>query len=311
MSGTLKKKPLVLFIVGPTAGGKTAVAVELAKRLNAEIISADSMQVYRGLDILSAKPSAKERRAIKHHLIDILDPEQEYSAAMFCEKAGRLIREIIGRQKTALISGGTGMYVRSLVHGIFADKGRNEKLRQQLYTQAEEKGNEFVYKQLEAEDPQAAESIHPNNLKRVVRALEACRVNRKRFSELKQEVRPLTDDYTIRMFGLDRPRRELYSRIEQRVDEMFRQGVVAEVARIEKYKLSATIKQAIGIKPISDSISGKMTEEEAAEIIKRDTRRFAKRQLTWFRNQEKDIVWVDVSAEEPAGDVAARIMTFL
>ena len=291
-------KPRVVFLVGPTACGKTATAVELAKKINAEIISADSMQVYRGLNILSAKPDKSQRRKVRQHLIDILEPEQEYSAAIFCEKAAGLIKEISAKGKVPLIVGGTGLYVRSLAHGIFADKGKDEAFRERLFKEAEEKGNEFVYKKLVRVDPKAAEKVHPNNLKRV---------NKGRFSDLKLKVKPLSADYDVAMFGLSRPRAELYARIEERVDEMFRQGVVEEIRKLNRYKLSVTINQAIGIKQINACISKDITEKEAVELIKKDTRRFAKRQLTWFRNQEKELVWIDVLPEDDASSVAEKI----
>ena len=306
----MRKKPLVLFLVGPTAGGKSDTAVELAKIINAEIISADSMQVYKKTDILTAKPLLKDRKRIKHYLIDELEPHQEYSAAIFCKKANELIKRIHAKNKIPLVVGGTGLYVRSLINGLFEDKGKDYDLRKKLYAVAQEKGNEFLYNRLKKLDPEAAEKIHFNNLKRVVRALEAIEVNKEKFSSLKMKIKPLSERYDIKMFALKWDREELYARIEARVDEMFKKGIVDEVKNLNVLNMSSTLMQAIGIKQINEYLSGKISLEQAIELLKRDTRRYAKRQITWF-GREENIRWIPSDNDSSAVSLAEKICTFL
>ncbi|MDD5746669.1 MAG: tRNA (adenosine(37)-N6)-dimethylallyltransferase MiaA [Candidatus Omnitrophica bacterium] len=300
------KKPLVLLLVGPTASGKSAVAVELARCCNAEIISADSMQVYRGLDILSAKPDRSQRGQVPHHCIDILDPSEHYSAARFREQALACIRDIRDRGKIPLVAGGTGLYVRALIQGLFEDTGPDVELRRELQQAAEEKGSTWLYAQLQEKDPAAAEKIHPHNLRRVIRALEAGSQNRESFSNLKTRTERLDQWYDVRIFGIRWERGVLYRRIEQRVDAMFAEGAVEEVRALLSSPLSKTCRQALGIKQIAAYVTGECSLEAAKEILKRDTRRFAKRQLTWFR-REKDIVWIDAGPEFSAKTIAAQI----
>ncbi|MBU0633950.1 MAG: tRNA (adenosine(37)-N6)-dimethylallyltransferase MiaA [Candidatus Omnitrophica bacterium] len=299
---------LVVFIVGPTASGKSQVALELAKKINAEIISADSMQVYKGMDILSGKLSPARRKGVKHHLIDILKPSEDYNAAMFVERACSLIKDIYKRSKIPLVAGGTGMYVRALLGGMFGQEITDPLLRVELYKRAELEGAVQMYEQLKKLDPQATLEIHPNNLRRVVRALEVNMRQEKRFSELKAGAKGIEREYRIKMFGINWPREKLYQRIEQRVDEMFKAGIVCEVKGLKKIKLSRTAAQALGIKQISAYLNGQCSEEEAKTTLKRDTRRFAKRQMTWFRNQEKDIFWLDVKDEKTTPKHLAQII---
>ncbi|MFH2138738.1 MAG: tRNA (adenosine(37)-N6)-dimethylallyltransferase MiaA [Candidatus Omnitrophota bacterium] len=290
------KQP-VIFIVGPTASGKSEVAVELAKKINGEIISADSMQVYRGMDILSAKPSEKLLKKVPHHLIDILNPEEEYSAAIFCAHAQRLIKEISERKKIPIIAGGTGLYVKSLTRGLFADGGKDPLLRKELRKTVGKKGSVFLHERLKEVDPQAAERIHPNDSLRIIRALEAYEINKESISSLQTKTEGIGDWCDYKLFGLEWDRWELYSRIEQRVDEMFEAGIVEEVKKLRALSLSRTAAQGLGIKQIGAYLNNECSQEEAKDILKRDSRRYAKRQLTWFRQQEPSICWIAMNEE--------------
>ncbi len=307
----MKKKPLVLFLVGPTASGKSEVAIELAALVKAEIISADSMQVYRGMDILSAKPTKEQRKKIPHYLIDILELSEEYSVAIFRNHTLKLIKEIHNRKKTPLIVGGTGLYIRMLIKGLFIDKGKNDQLRERLYKEADRKGTECLYERLRKIDKSTAAKIHPKDLRRIVRAIEAYEVNRSPLSALKKKVVGLDKNYQLKMFGIRRPRDELYERIEKRVEKMFEAGIVTEVKKLEKLSSSLTARQALGLKQIKSYLHGNSTLEEAKETLKRDTRRFAKRQLTWFR-RDKNIVWIDVKhKKKTASEISRKILAYL
>ncbi len=305
-----KEKPLVLFLVGPTASGKTDISFELAKKIDAEIISADSMQVYRGMDVLSAKPALEQRKAVAHYLIDILDPAEQYSAAVFREKALKAIQDITGRGKIPLVVGGTGLYVKALTRGLFSDKGRDEQLRKALEKEAKHKGKEHLYERLKQVDPEAAGKIHPNDLRRLVRALEAYEVNNMTITQLQGNIEGLDKKYDFKIFAIERDRKELYERIELRVDKMFEEGLVDEVRRLIDLPLSHTAKQAIGIKQVSAYLQKECTLDKAKELIKRDSRRFAKRQLTWFR-AEKDVAWVNAGPKDTAYEIALKILSLL
>ncbi len=302
----MKEKPLAVFIAGPTASGKSSVAEKLALQINAEIISADSMQVYRGMDILSAKPTPEQRKAVPHYLVDILGPTEQYSAAIFREKALKAMQDITGRGKIPLIVGGTGLYVKALTRGLFSDKGKDEQLRKELEKEAKHKGKEHLYERLKQVDPEAAQKIHPNDLRRLVRSLEAYEVNNMTITQLKGNNEGLDKKYDFKMFAINRDRRELYKRIELRVDKMFEDGLVDEVKNLLKLPLSHTAQQAIGIKQISAYLKKEYTLDKAKELIKRDTRRFAKRQLTWFR-QEKDINWINAEEGSSGEEICATI----
>ncbi len=304
------KKPLVIFLVGPTACGKTSVAIELAKRINAEIISADSMQVYRKMDILSAKPTKLEQQEVVHHLIDILKPNEEYSAAIFREKALKCIEEIISREKIPLVVGGTGLYVKALTKGLFSDSGKDQQLRKELTLEAKHHGNEYLFEKLKRVDPKAAKKIHPNDMRRLIRAIEVYELNKRTISECQTEIEGLDEKYEYKIFGIERDRRELYQRVEQRVDLMFEAGFLDEVKGLVAIELSHTAKQALGIKQISEYLADKCTLDEVKELVKRDTRRFAKRQLTWFR-AAKDIIWTPAAVETTSSEIAQNITSLL
>ncbi|MCW3490715.1 tRNA (adenosine(37)-N6)-dimethylallyltransferase MiaA [Dethiobacter alkaliphilus] len=287
----------LLVIVGPTAVGKTAVAIEVAKKLGGEIISADSVQVYRGLDIGAAKPSREEREAVVHHLLDIVDPADNYTVADFQEDAKKAIADITNRGKLPILVGGTGLYVRAVVHGFsFSESGMDEEYRAGLHREAEQHGPQYLHGKLAAVDPEAAEKLHPNDLRRVIRALEVYRQSKRPISH---QVDKTSDEpiYDTVQFGLTMPRELLYRRIEKRVDSMLDAGLVDEVRNLlnEGVPPEAKSLQSLGYKQIVAYLTGQISLEEAIRLIKRDTRRFAKRQLTWFRRDE-DLIWLDMHA---------------
>lgn len=288
-----KNKPFVLAVVGPTASGKTSLGVELAKEYYGEIISADSMQIYKGMDIASAKPTVEEMQGVPHHLIDFLDRGTAFSAADYVKLANEKIIEIIGRGKLPIIVGGTGLYISSLLENIkFSDGGCDEKYRAKLYQFADENGNEALYNKLVEADSEAALSIHPNNLVRVVRALEVCHVTGRRFSELKNESRLEESPYDSLIIGLDYAERQvLYHRINLRVDEMVRCGLIKEAHDLWEQSGMKTAANAIGYKELIPYFQGESSAEECIDKIKQETRHYAKRQLTWFR-KNKRIQWI-------------------
>lgn len=283
----------VIFIVGPTATGKTNLAIKLAREIKGEIISADSMQAYKGMDIVSQKPTRFQQKRVTHHLISFLNPQDEYSAAEFSRKARRIINDIIRRGKAPIVVGGSGLYIKALVDGIFPSKGKNEKVRERLRRLSDEKNSPFLHDRLKKIDPVSAGKIHPNDVKRIIRALEIYEVEKNTKTSMKQRTKGIKDEYDIRIFGLITDRDKLYERINRRVDLMFRRGVVREVKKLLESNLSLTSKQALGIKEIKGYLDGMYDIEKAKDMLKKNTRRFAKRQLTWFR-PDKRIVWLDV-----------------
>jgi tRNA dimethylallyltransferase len=286
-------KNKLIFIVGPTAVGKSSIAFYLAKKINAEIISADSMQVYRKLPILTNYPAPRMLEKVQHHLISVIDLKEEYNVVKFITQAKKNIKQIIKRKKIPIICGGSGLYINSLVDGIFSGPSADKNLRKDLETQALRFGKEYVYKQLQSLDPQSAKQIHPNNLQRVIRAIEVCIKTRGKMSELKKERYGLTKDFDVRLIGLIRSRPQIYELVDKRVDEMFRQGVVKEVRKIYKKPMSATAKKIIGINEIIGFLKNEQSLQEAQRLIKRNTRHFAKRQISWFKRDSR-IYWVDV-----------------
>ena len=284
-------KSTVLFIVGPTAIGKTAFALKLARKINGEIISCDSMQVYKGMDILNQSPRPSEIKKIRYHLVRFLSPTKEYSVGSFKRIAASLIEDIIERKKIPIIVGGTGLYVKGLVDGLFPTPKADPKFRKEMYGYASRYGNMRLYKKLEKIDQDAANAIHPNNVRRVVRALEICHCTVRTMTELKSGTRGIAGKYRIKFFGLIAPREEIYSNINARVEKMFASGVIDEVKKLSKKKLSKTAKAVLGFKEILGLLRDEYSLDEAKELMKRNTRRFAKRQLTWFR-ADKRIRWI-------------------
>ena len=288
-------KPKILCVVGPTASGKTDYAVELALKCGGEVVSCDSMQIYKHMDIGTAKPTADEMKGVKHHMIDIIEPNESFSVARFSEMARECIDDILLRGKTPVLCGGTGLYFDSTINNInFIQMDTDEEYRKDLESAAKEFGNEYVYKILKRVDEESAESIHPNNLKRVIRALEIYKTTGKKKSELDKEQlsEPL---YEPEITGLMRDREVLYDRINKRVDIMMEKGLVEEVSELIKMGIDtdATSMQAIGYKEIIEYLDGKASLSGAVDKIKRESRRYAKRQLTWFKRNEK-INWINI-----------------
>ncbi|MDD5154998.1 MAG: tRNA (adenosine(37)-N6)-dimethylallyltransferase MiaA [Candidatus Omnitrophica bacterium] len=304
----MKKK--IVFIVGPTGIGKTETAVLLAKKIKAEIVSCDSMQVYKHMDILTSKPGLKLRKLIPHHLVDIVPPAKEYNVSVYRKAAVKKIKDILKRGKVPLLAGGTGHYMSVLIDGIFKAVVADQNIRGRLYKEAARKGSGYLYESLQKIDPQAASKIHPNDVKRIVRALEVFKATGKPISELQKDRKGLSEDYDIRIFCLDTQRPRLYRRIEKRVDEMFKQGLVGEVKKLLKLKLSRTASYAIGIREIKGYLEGWYDLEEAKRLIKRNTRLYAKRQLTWFR-KDKRIQWIKVGVKEKPKAIADKIFKLL
>ncbi|RXY99194.1 tRNA (adenosine(37)-N6)-dimethylallyltransferase MiaA [Fictibacillus sp. S7] len=291
-------KERLIVIVGPTAVGKTKTGIELAKALNGEVISGDSMQIYRGMDIGTAKISKDEMEGIPHHLIDIKDPCDSFSAAEFQDRAKTCITDINKRGKLPIIVGGTGLYIRSVTHKyMFSTASGDEHYRKKLEDLHSEKGADWLYAILQEKDPESATRIHPNNVRRVIRALEIYHVTGKTMTEtLKEQEQSQESPYDLRLIGLSMERSLLYKRINERVDQMMSQGLLAEAERLYREGVrDCQSVQAIGYKEIYEYLDGRMTLEEAVELLKRNSRRYAKRQYTWFRNQ-MDVQWFDMSA---------------
>jgi len=286
-------KTSVIVVVGPTGVGKTAFSINLAERISGEIISADSMQAYRSMDIMSQKPTPGERGAVTHHLVDILDPREEYSAALFAEKASACINKIIERRKVPVVVGGSGLYVKALIDGLFPSPKKDAPLRDELASLAKERGPAHLYKELEKVDPEAAGRIHQNDLRRVIRAIEVFRSTGTPISEHKKRTKGIGEDFGTRIYGLIRPRENLYRRIDERVDKMFNDGLVGEVRSLKEKQPSATARASVGYKEILGYLNMEYSLKEAAGLLKKNTRRLAKKQLTWFR-ADKRIRWIDL-----------------
>lgn len=283
-------------IVGATATGKTETGVLLAKAINGEIISADSMQIYQKMDIGTAKPTKEERQDIPHHMIDCIAPDEDYSVARYKKEAFQTIEEILNRQKVPIIVGGTGLYINSLtLPWGFSRKDKNETIRQQLEKESVEGKGEQLYQRLENIDPEAAQKIHPNNQRRVIRALEIYYATGKTKTELDAEERKIELPYAYHMMGIEMDRTYLYERINQRIDLMTEAGLIEEVRRLldQGYNEELIAMKAIGYKEFIPYFKKEQSLEETIRILKRDTRHFAKRQLTWFRKDER-IRWFHV-----------------
>lgn len=288
-----KNKPRVLAVVGPTASGKTWLGIELAKEYGGEVISADSMQIYKGMDIASAKPAESEMQGVPHHLISVLDRDVSFSAADYVKLANEAIKDVLSRGKLPIIVGGTGLYVDSLLNNVqFAEVRSDPEYREKLYDIARTEGNEALYSELLSADPVAAESIHMNNTVRVVRALEVIRVTGRRFSDLKAESTLVESPYESLILGLNAADRTvLYNRIDLRVDEMVKAGLVEEARALWQEENMRTAANAIGFKELIPYFENAAPLGECIDKIKQETRRYAKRQLTWFRRNER-IRWI-------------------
>ncbi|MBV5339939.1 MAG: tRNA (adenosine(37)-N6)-dimethylallyltransferase MiaA [Deltaproteobacteria bacterium] len=284
----------ILVICGPTASGKSELALRLAHALDAEIVNADSMQIYRGLDIGTAKPSPDQQTEIRHHLIDVVDADQPFSAADFAAAADAAIKDIVSRGKRVVVAGGTGLYIRALLHGLVDSPAASGELRQALQDEAGRVGNEAMLEKLRQIDPDMAAVLHPNNLVRIIRALEVYQLSGIQLSRYQKEHAFAARRYNTLQLGIAVDRAVLYERIEERVEGMLAAGLLAEVSGLLSSGFGADLKsmRSIGYKEAVARLSGILSAGEAARLIKRDTRRYAKRQLTWFK-ADPDILWFE------------------
>ena len=302
----------ILIIAGPTAVGKTDVSVLLARRLGAEIVSADSMQIYRGMDIGTAKPSAEQRKLVYHHMIDIAAPDQPYSVGDYLRDARSAIDGILSSGGVPIVVGGTGLYIRALTRGLFHGPPADLDLRERLLRREAEGQPGTLYADLVKTDPEAAIKIHPNDLRRTIRALEVYYLRDRKLSEFQREHAFGDRPYRFTMLFLVRSRIELYPRIEKRVEWMIESGLEAEVMTLldRGYPADLVPMQGLGYKHFIDHFLGRTTRDEAVALLKRDTRRYAKRQFTWFR-REPDAVWVDITGLERAEDILDKIKKYV
>lgn len=302
-------KTKLVIVSGPTASGKTSLAVELALLFNGEIISADSMQVYRLMDIGTAKPTLVERKGVAHHLIDVVYPDEEYTAARFKVEAANKINEIAERGRTVFIAGGTGLYIKVLTQGLFKGPEADPELRQELAALASDKGKEALHEMLKKIDPEGAAGIHPNNINRVIRAIEVFELAGKPISSLQKEHSFSESPYECFKIGLDIERETLYDAIDCRVDRMVSAGLLEETRALADMGYGYDLKPMLGLgyKEMSGVLTGTRTLEEAVELIKRNTRHYAKRQLTWFR-KDTDTKWFKPSEKKNIPDALNRFL---
>lgn len=286
----MTNKPPLIIITGPTAVGKTAVSVELALRINGEIISADSMQVYKGMDVGTAKIREEEKKGVPHHLIDIIEPDEEFNVTIFKELSEKCINDILSRGKVPIIAGGTGFYIQSVLYDVeFTDfnEEKRAEIRNMLDDTLEQKGIDFMFEKLKEADPEYAAVIHKNNIRRVLHGLEFNILTGGKLSEHNEEQRERTSPYNFLYCVLNDDRAKVYGRINNRVDQMLREGLADEVRELlnKGYDRGLQSMQGLGYKEMADYLSGDCTLEAAVELLKRDTRHFAKKQLTWFKRE--------------------------
>lgn len=295
----------VVLLVGPTCVGKTGASIELARRLDTEIISADSMQIYRHMDIGTEKPSPQQLARVRHHMVDIVEPWEAYSAGRYIEDVRPIIEGLHSRGRVPIVTGGTGLYIKAMTRGLFRGPGADWKLREEL--KGESTGS--LYRRLREIDPETAALVSADDRRRVVRALEVCALTGRKMSEVKEELtEPLPYDFA--KVALSRDREELYRMIEERVDEMMRRGLLDEVRKVLGMNPSRTAMQAIGYKELKGHLEGEYPIEEAVSLIKRNTRRYAKRQFTWFRSEE-GLRWVDVTGVFDPVEIAGMLLPAL
>lgn len=309
----MEKKNTLVIVAGPTASGKSSVAVELAKQMNGEIISADSMQVYRGMDVGTAKITAEEMSGVPHYLLDVFAPDEEFNIAIFQKFAKAHIKEIQAKNKLPILAGGTGFYIQSVAFDSeFEDMEMDKALRAALEREYEELGADHFHEKLAQVDAEAARSIHPNNKKRVVRAMEYFHLTGERISEHNKTQRAKQSPYDLHYFVLNMDREVLYRRIDSRVDKMIEFGLVDEVKGLlqQGYTKDLVSMQGLGYKEILAYLEGEISLDEAVYILKRDTRHFAKRQWTWFK-REPHCIWVDITEKESAKEIATRIASMM
>lgn len=308
----MKKKPLFI-LVGPTAVGKTSLSIALAKALNGEIISADSMQIYEYMDIGTAKVTEEEKEGINHYLIDEVLPDVDFSVSDFQNKANTYIDKILCKDKLPMVVGGTGLYINSLIYDLnFTSSVSNWDLRDEYEEKAKIHGNEYIHDELKSVDPVSAKRVHVNDTKRIIRAIEVYKQTGKPMSESYKDFRKPNDNFDIAMIGLTIDREKLYERINKRIDIMMDQGLIEEVKSLlnKGYDDNLTSMQGIGYKEIISYLKGECSLEETKEILKRQSRRYAKRQLTWFRKEER-IHWIDVDEFTSNYDIEKYALDFI
>ena len=298
-------KNRIICIAGPTASGKTALAVELAKALNGEVVSCDSMQVYRRMDIGTAKPTQDEMQGIRHHMLDVAEPNEDFSVSRYCETASKIVDDIVARGKTAIIAGGTGLYMDSLIKGNAFAPFPSTGMREKLEAQADAEGMEAMLSLLGSIDPEAAARLHLKDRKRIIRALEVYYETGETITEHNRKTQAIAPRYTPLWLGLDfEDRADLYSRIDRRVDMMLEEGLIEEIKALLASGIPAkcTAMQAIGYKEFVDALDGKISVSEAADLVRQSSRRYAKRQLTWFR-RNPNIHWLIRRPDDDFGKI--------
>lgn len=301
----------IIFIVGPTAVGKTEAACLLAQDLKTDIISCDAMQVYKEISILTAKPSRSILKKIKHHMVDIISIKDDFNVSFFYQRTQKIIACLCRKGKIPVVVGGSGLYMTILLDGIFEDNaGDRLSTRKKIQGLIKEKGFCWAYEKVKEVDPIAAQKIHPNDSRRIIRTLEVFETYGKPISQMHLDRHGLWGKYDIRIFALSSPREMLYERINQRVEEMFRLGAIDEVRRLLSKKMSRTALGIIGVKEIMEFLDGKITDYQAKELIKRNTRRFAKRQMTWFRKDHR-LQWLEVASERQLLEAVQKIILSL
>lgn len=305
--------PALIALVGPTASGKTALAIRLAQHLETEIISADSMQFYRGMEIGSGAPTPEQLAAVPHHFVGFLEPSNDFCAGAFELRAREVVARLNAEGKIAVVVGGSGLYISALIDGLFPGPGKDESIRRELHELAESSGGVAkLYKRLEEVDPDYARTINANDLRRVVRALEVHAITGAPLSVLHREHRESTPSMDAVQVALDWPRDVLYARIESRIDDMLARGLVAEVQTLLEQGYAADIERlrSLGYREIAAHLRGEMSLEEAVELMKRNTRRFAKRQLTWFNSDDR-IEWIEITAESTEDTLVEEALSCL
>jgi tRNA dimethylallyltransferase len=313
MQQDLNNKPKIVIIVGPTAVGKTDISIATAKALNGEIISADSAQVYKYMDIGTAKISPDEMQGIKHHMIDEVTPDQSFSVANFRDKADHYIQELTAKGKLPIIVGGTGLYINALINNLdFTKSIGDEDFRERMQEIADNKGNEYLYEMLKDIDIDSYFRLHANDVRRVIRALEVYEFTGKTITHFQEESKKLPPRYNSAYIGLTMDRQKIYKRIEQRVDAMIEQGLIEEVKKLLNmgYNRDLVSMQALGYKEIVGYLEGEISLEEALFILKRDSRHYAKRQLTWFRRDER-IKWFNIDEYQDRITLVENIIIYI
>ena len=309
------EKIKIIAVVGPTASGKTSLAVKLAKKFDGEVISADSMQIYKGMDIATAKPDEEEMSGIPHHLISIISPDEEFSVSRFCDLAGEAARDIVSRGKVPVLAGGTGLYVDNFLgNTTFLENTKSDEIRKELNERVQKEGTESLYNELKEKDPSAAEKIHPNNAVKIIRALEIFYSSGKTLTDQNELSHLNESPYESLIIGLNATDRDiLYDRINRRVDIMVEMGLLEETKKFYETETASTACQAIGYKEMKPYLDGLISLDEAKDNLKQATRRYAKRQLTWFRRNE-NIKWLnidDFTADELVNEAEKLVKEFL